>query len=177
MIEQLSTPERHREKIGTIFQSTDPFADAGRDAFPIKAVLYPTYGYHLSKSQFRALLNACAEVGEESFLISQVEGKPEAELPKDWNWCCISPTYKKYLELPLLIENAHYSSDGTWGILMSHERHGLLVSNVDFWDAFKSKYMAWDEDYKKFERYWEGIEHKPWYEEFINSLTVKPTRK
>lgn len=177
MITQLPAPERYREKIGTIFQSTDPFANAGRDSFPIKAVLYPTYGYHLNKSQFKALLSACSEIEEKMFFVSQVEGKPEADLPKDWNWCCVSPSYEKYLELPLLIENAHYSSDGTWGILMSHERHGLLVSNRDFWNAFKSNYDAWDEDYRKFERYWEGIEHKDWYEAFIKSLTVKPLQK
>lgn len=177
MIEKLSEPESYREKINTVFQSTDPFTDAGRDAFTVKAVLYPTNGYHLKESQFTALLNACAEIGENMFFVSQVEAKPQAELLKDWNWCCICPTYERYSALPLVIENAHYSSNGTWGILISHERHALLVSNKDFWDAFKSDYVDWDEDYWKFERYWNDIERKDWYERFMDSLTVKPTQK
>lgn len=177
MIEKLRNAESYRMKINAIFQSTDPFADAGRDAFPVKAVLYPTKGYHLNESQFTALLKACAEIGEKEFFVSQIEADSEAELPKDWNWRCVSPTYEEYYELPLVIENAHYSKNGTWGILVSHESHGLLVSTEDFWDAFKSTYTNWDDDYRNFEEYWKDIERRDWYGKFINSLTIKPTLK
>ena len=176
MIEQLSNPDPCRKKIESIFRSTNPFRDSGRDKFPVKAVLYPENGYHLNERQFIALTETLDTLGEEGFFVSQVEAEIQNEMTRSWNWFCSSPSYDEYQEMPLVLENAHYSLNETWGILISHEMHGLLVAQKDFWDIFRSIYPIWDEDHARFKERWEEIEEKPWYEGFLSGLTEIPSQ-
>ncbi len=174
MIQKLQDSSKVQSYIASVFRSTDPFSDAAIESLPVRAVLYPTYGYHLDERQFKALLHAVEENGQDEFFISQVEIKETDRFPDDWNWRCIRPSYTEYLDLPLVVENAIYSANGSWGILVSHEDHALLVCDHNFWYAFVNCYSDWEEDFIQFVEYWKQIAAKEWYDEFIDALTQKP---
>jgi hypothetical protein len=157
-----------------IFRSTDPFFDAGQSNYPIKAVIYPTYGYYLTKDQFDALMYANKSIGSNEFFISEIEYRPQDPFIVGNHWKCINPSFEEYYQISIAIENAVYSVDAAWGFLISHEDHALLVSTVEFWDVFKKKYSSWMEDYNAFLVYWNNVEvGKIWLKDFLNGLTVK----
>ena len=175
MIEQIIDTFELKEKFSIIFRSTNPFLDAGQVAFPIKAVIYPTYGYYLTKYQFDALKYANESIGSTEFYISQVEYKPSDPFIRGEHWKCINPSFEEYYDISIGMENAIYSTNGSWGLLISHEDHALLVSNIEFWEVFKNQYPNWAKDYLSFLNYWRDLEiGEKWLENFCSKLTVKP---
>ena len=175
MIEPVLSGRSLEQIYYSIFRSTDPFGDAGQSTFPIKAVIYPTYGYHLTERQFKALKEANDITGGKEFFISQVEHEPANPFVVGEHWKCVNPSFSDYNEISIALENAIYSVDGSWGALVSHEDHALIVSKMDFWKAFKDIYTDWREDYILFLNNWkQSKEDSSWQDNFLKSLTIRP---
>jgi len=175
MVELISYAKNLEKLYYKVFRSTDPFVDAGQPILPIKAVIYPTYGYHLKEQQFEALKGANKAIGSIEFFISQIEHYPANPFVVGEHWKCIDPSFEEYNETSIALENAIYSADGSWGFLISHEDHALIVSDLEFWEAFKKLYSDLREDYYLFLNYWKQVnEGKSWLDHFLASLTVKP---
>jgi hypothetical protein len=125
----------------------------------VKAILYPTEGFHLDKGQFHALTMALADVGESRFYMSITESPsgPFLDLPgtnSAENWILEEPTFEEYKDLDPCLENAIYSAKGDWGILLSHELHGLFVSSTTVWSGFANYYPKWKQDLQAFTALW-----------------------
>jgi hypothetical protein len=175
MIERIVSTKELKEAFFRIFGSTDPFIPAGHPDVPIKAVLYPTESYHLSKQQFQALIKASLVYDERVFFISEIEGNSNP-FDKGFHWICNEPTFTEYTNLPIGIENAIYSKSGKWGLLLSHELHALLVCDIPFWETFQQLYPEWKFDQEKFIKDWESKEKEfgsniGWLKPFISHLT------
>jgi hypothetical protein len=175
MISKAADIQEMRDSFYEIFRSRNPFGPAGNSLMTRRVVLYPTYGYHLEENQFQALVDASSECGEKSFFISEVEHEPDP-FATDHHWVCTSPTYAEYSNLPLSVENAIYSSSRKWGILISHEDHGLLASKDSFWEAFQKRYPHWKDDHKKFVEVWRQNEMNlgtdvSWLKDFLDHLS------
>lgn len=179
MIKQTNDTARLREAFYRVFRSRDPFSAAGHEELPVRVVLYPTYGYYLETQQFQALIGALHDCGEREFFISMVEAEPE---PRNWDskefthWVCEKPTLEEYMSIGVFIENALYSPSGSWGILLSHEDHALLVCQPSFWDAFQSRYPNWRQDLEQFIELWRFHEKERdvdvgWLEPLLDHLT------
>jgi hypothetical protein len=162
-----------------VFKSHDPFEPAGRDDMPIKTVLFMTDSYHLEQRQFYALANTLRDCGESDFFVTETEGVADpfgSPNSKRGSWHCVSPSFAEYTQIPTGIENAVYSKDGSWGILLSHELHGLLVCRHQFWDTFQKWYPLWKYDVKEFIEFWRAnekensVEHK-WLGPFLTHLS------
>lgn len=157
MIEPTTNTKRLREAFYRIFKSRDPFEPTSQEAFPLRVVLYPTDVYYLTGEQFGALMGALHDCGEREFFVSMVESEPEA---RNWNtdenrhWVCKEPSFDEYMNIELFLENAIYSSSGSWGILISHEHHALLVCHSSFWKAFQKRYPNWEQDQIEFINNW-----------------------
>jgi hypothetical protein len=170
---------RLREVFFRIFNSRNPFEPAGQEDFAVRAILFPTDVYYLDSSQFQALMGAMRDCGENFFFLSMVESEPDSRnwaVDESIHWLCEEPTYEEYRNVDIYIENALYSSDGKWGILISHEQHALLVCYPSFWDAFRSQYPSWENDKDKFIESWHLNEKETgcnieWLNPFLAHLT------
>lgn len=183
MIKHTSATGELRKAFYRVFKSRNAFSAAGREEFPVRVVLYPTYGYYLEANQFRALVSALHEYDEEKFFISMIEAEPE---PRNWgqeftHWECENPTLDEYMNLELFLENSIYSSSGSWGILVSHEDHALLVCQHPFWSIFEKYYPAWKQDLEQFNERWQRLKMEKgidveWLKPLLSHLKSTPTR-
>ena len=181
MIEPVTDIAPLKEAFYKVFNSRSPFDPTSRDEFPVKAVLYPTSVYYLEVEQFKALMRAIEDCGEEEFYISMVEFEPEQRVwstEENNHWVCRKPTLEEYERVELYIENAMYSVNGSWGVLQSHEEHALLVCHGTLWESFEKYYPDWRKDYSEFIDYWKEIESEginvEWLKPFLAHLTKSP---
>ena len=181
MIEPVTQTAPLKEAFHQVFNSRSPFDPAGRDEFPVKAVLYPTSVYYLEVEQFQALMRALEDCGEEEFYISMVEFEPEERVwgvGENSHWLCRKPALEEYERVELYIENALYSVSGSWGVLQSHEEHALLVCHDALWVSFERYYPDWRKDYTEFIDYWKEVGsdgvNVEWLNPFLSHLTKSP---
>jgi hypothetical protein len=64
----------------------------------------------------------------------------------------------------------------TWGILISHEDHALVVSDDRFWGGFSRAYPTWGDDREQFVATWReygrsGVD-VAWLGPFLDHLTL-----
>jgi hypothetical protein len=184
MISSTSRVKDLRDAFYRLFKSTDPFQAVAQDDLPTRVVLFPTAGYHLADDQFQALQATLKDLNEPEFFISEIEGPTGLfDVNSPWkrgHWECVNPKFEEYAELPIGIENALYSGRGTWGILISHEDHGLLVCQQSFWEIFRRRYTGWEEDVKMFVEYWNDLKHETgltleWLAPFLSHLSPSVT--
>lgn len=181
MIKSVSDITPLRKAFYQVFASRSPFDPAGRDEFPVRALIYPTWGYYLEAEQFQALMGALGNCGEAEFYISMVEYEPENRVwnaGEDNHWLCLNPSFEEYMQLDLFIENGLYSVNGSWGLLLSHEDHALFVCRDELWQSFERNYPEWRKDYAEFVDYWKAVENRgvdvKWLHPFLAHLTKAP---
>lgn len=185
MIKPATDIRQLREAFYKVFKSQSPFTPAGQEEFHVRMVLYPTNVYYLKVKQFQALMGAVYESGEREFFISLVETETDPFSSQSWNtewyshWMCEAPTFEEYMNVDLPIENAIYSVNGSWGVLVSHECHALLVCKPSFWDAFQSQYPDWRQDKEQFIELWHFHEKErgvdiSWLQPLLTHLTPSP---
>lgn len=159
----------------TVFGSFDPFEPIVHEGFPIRKVLFPTESYHLDHKQFGALLAATASREEKKFYVSEIESMP-SPFVKGSHWFCDDPSFSDYTHLPIGVENAIYSLDGTWGFLLSHELHAFLACDEDFWSNFEVVYPNWRNDEAEFIDYWREAKSEgtktDWLPNFLGLLNA-----
>lgn len=156
-----------------VFEHKDPFSSEGVTSLPIRVVLFPTDGYHLTETQFNAMKSAAKAIDETYFYVCETEVE---YLEKANTWLCDSPTYAEYSSVFVGIENAVFSADSHWGLIISHELHALLVCNDVFWENFRRAYPTLNKDYLEFVEYWEENEaalgsNIDWLKPFLQQLT------
>jgi hypothetical protein len=162
------TNESQRLKLKTeflkVFKGIDPFHEVFNDAVVERLIIYPTDGYYLTPEQFEALLNAANIVGDSEIYISEVESESDCftagESDRKYqckHWVVENQIQlNQYYELPIVLENAIYSPQGKWGIIISHEEHALLGGMNEFMKYFKASYNKWNEDTESFIVTWES---------------------
>jgi hypothetical protein len=144
-----------------VFKINDPFGEMFVESINSRLILCPTNGYTLDNNQFIALLEAVKSVKDNSFYISEIEGAECFETQnsetryqcKHWE-SSLNLHYNDYLNLPIAIENAIYSPQGLWGVLVSHEDHAVIGGTKHFIERFKKCYPHWREDLVKFKKMW-----------------------
>ncbi|MBJ6362338.1 hypothetical protein ACFOQM_13655 [Paenibacillus sp. GCM10012307] len=145
-----------------VFKNKDPFDDdVYADNIQAKLLLFPTEGYYLQKEQFKALIQSITHIGEEQFYISEIEGDCFSTLLSNdsyesGHWVGKnSSSYEEYTNLPIVLESAIYSTNGSWGILISHEGHAILGGSKEFVEKIQIVY-SYDESCKqRFIEQWE----------------------
>lgn len=155
-----------------VFRSNDPFAWPFQPQFTTGCIFYPTDGYHLTEQQFLAIGHALKQTGETGFLISVVESEGLAFLDRDWgHWVCESPSYEEYCRLPITLENAIFSREGLWGVLISHEMHAVIAGSTVFMSALAGEYRSWSEDFCLLREAWSGNPNAGWLEVITSHVT------
>ena len=155
----------------SIFSGNDPIAWPFRQEFEYCRLFYPTDGCHLTAQQYLALTNAVQGIGEDGFFLSIVESQGQSFLNRSWgHWSCDLPSHEEYSELCLTLENALYSRNGHWGVLVSHEMHALVGGTRTFMTELGKHYRRWADDLRLLREYWSGNPNAVWLEAIIDRV-------
>lgn len=182
MIKILQDSNRAKLAFHKLFSSTNPFEPAGRVDLPVRVVLFPTDSYHLDQAQFDALISAAQGT---RFFISEMESIDPFDPHARWkrkHWECTNPTFDEYASLMIGVDNALYSENGSWGVIISHELHALLVCDEQFWRVFGDGYPNCEHDFDEFIEYWRRIREEAgtdtkWLPTFVAHLTYPQARQ
>ncbi len=148
-----------------IFKNKDPFGEMFQENIVKRMILCPIDGYYLNKNQYSAILEALKVNGERRFVISIIEGY------NNESWLVETNTsYNEYLQLPVYLENAIFSTQGDWGLMISHEEYAVLGGDELFISDFLSTYSNPDEDIINFVEMWNYNKEK--YKSDLNWLDV-----
>lgn len=166
-----------------IFNSNDPFGQMFNDSIEKRMILCPLDGFCLTKEQFEALVGAINTVGDTKINVSEVESETDCFAVQGNNdkyqcqhWRLDKGIlYNEYFRLPIIVENAIFSPNGKWGILISHEEHAVIGGTDEFINAFKELYPLWEEGQKNFEMQWNYNKNEyrsdvDWISKFINHV-------
>ncbi|MFA6535244.1 MAG: hypothetical protein WCS92_03245 [Candidatus Babeliales bacterium] len=153
---------KQREIYSKIFRNNNPFGPMFESSIEQKIILCPTDGYCLTQEQFYAIMQAARSLNESEFYFSEVEWgcfeNKESEIC-DHKSCYkrISTliSYEEYCKTPKVLENAIYSVNGIWGVIISHEDHAVLGGRSNFIDLFKKNYPDWVKGIEHFVILWE----------------------
>lgn len=166
-----------------VFLSTDPFGEMFQESIKSRLILCPIDGYYLEENQFSALQKVAKALDDDKFYVSEVEAgersfesiqESDKYLTRHWE-CDIPLSFKQYLDIPIILENAIFSVKGNWGILISHEEHAVIGGSIYFIKLFKEFYPAWGLGSKNFLEKWEENQknynsNNEWVENFIKHI-------
>ena len=157
-----------------VFCSENPFGWPFCPAINDGRILFPTDGCHLSREQFDILAQVVARSGETHCYLAVVEGSTDSGVTlHDEIFALDFVDYDGYARLHLTLENAIYSVNGTWGLLLSHEMHAVLGGSPDFVTAFNQFDGSSVEQWQYFEKQWSGAEHAKWLAEIAPHVNKK----
>lgn len=168
-----------------VFKNNDPFDAMFQPTIEKRLLLYPTDGYVFTREQFDALIHTLEKMGETSFYVSEIEGKnsfsadqmPGMYQCKHWE-VQLPISYDEYVKSRVIIENAIYSVEGKWGIIISQEEHAVLGGSSNFIETFKTLYPLWQQDSMKFLDHWEYCRinygtRMDWLQNFLDHIGGK----
>ncbi len=158
-----------------IFKAYDPFSLIFRDNIESKTLIFNTEGYFLSESQFNLLFELIQRC-KESYVYLSITEFPDNNFYKSEHWRIpVDIPYEEYLTIPVYLENAIYSSQGEWGLIISHEEHAVLGGGEEFIRNFKQKYVNHSEDIRNFKEYYQYCNRNngvniDWLESFLKQF-------
>ncbi|MGJ0909516.1 hypothetical protein [Clostridium botulinum] len=155
MIEDKVKIDEFENSFKKIFKNNNPFGEVFQYKIQEGLILCPTEGYFLTKRQFTALLVTLDEIGDKEVIISIVE-YDDNYFKDSEHWLINSKIeFNDYINMPIYLENAIYSKNGEWGILISHEEHAVIGGTSEFLNKFKNNYLEWRKDIDNFNQMWE----------------------
>lgn len=160
-IERVKADDTLRQCWREVFVSNNPFSYPFGEDVEACVAMYPTSGYALGEEQYDAVVRAAQTVGGTTFYLSVVERAGDF-LDHDEHWLCTLPSYQAYNSLPVVIENALYSTEGGWGILLSHEQHAVVGGSQTFVDSVKEAYPRWRSDIYELVQTWKDNPNRGW---------------
>ena len=83
------------------------------------------------------------------------------------HWWCQFPSYEDYLNLPLVLENAIYSIKGNWGIVISHEDHGVVGGTEEFINQVREQYPQASSEIVDLKEAWQDNPNNHWIQNIL----------
>lgn len=182
MVKQITKAEQMlllQKAFQNVFKTNDPFGEMFQNCIGERLILCPIEGYYLNEQQFVALVNTVTTLDENKICISEVESEECFSTQGYKHWTMPIPTrYDEYLHLPIVLENAIFSANGKWGMLISHEEHAVIGGTQEFISKFKNNYADWDKGFVNFCDKWKYNEKHynssiEWLPKFIKHITGK----
>jgi hypothetical protein len=138
-----------------VFRSIDPFDAPLREAIGSRAILFPV-AYLLDRPQFDAVVTAASLVGDHGICLSITEEFSGDSGAGASHWVLNRWDWHEYRDIGRagVLENALYSPEGTWGILVSHEQHAVVGGSEPFLKALAAEFPGFRESRVEFLRFW-----------------------
>ncbi|WPU55955.1 hypothetical protein SQW19_16785 [Stenotrophomonas acidaminiphila] len=156
-----------------VFSSTDPFGWPFAQDLNCGRVLFPTDGCMLSNAQFKALAQVAKVRGELQCYVAVVEGHAAISGCEDEQIFLIDLVdYGSYEQLHLTLENSIYSALGTWGVLISHDMHGVLGGDKIFISEFNRIDCAKEAEWLSFIEQWKDTKHNSWIADIRSHIGI-----
>ena len=160
-----------------VFDNDDAFGQPFSPLITKRKIIYPCNGSFDESIPLEVLVSAALAVGDEGCYISSLYRSEElpnhcfislAEMLKGYSGCespeeNIDHLIGIRLGIDIYgLDSVVYSSQGLWGIMMSHERHGLLGGTPEFMDIIEAsvpnlntQVYGWFERFQDFKASWE----------------------
>jgi hypothetical protein len=144
-----------------LFRTTDPFDEPLAPEVEARALLFPV-GYLLDREQLAAVLAAARSVGDDTFCVSVTEHTREDGNANNGHWKLAYWEVEEYLALSKVgvLENAVYSPQGTWGILLSQEQHGVVGGTEVFVGQLRATFPGFQRSVEAFLAFWRENERR-----------------
>ncbi|MBE9182618.1 hypothetical protein IQ268_29185 [Oculatella sp. LEGE 06141] len=148
-------------KLRQVFITDNPFGQPFSTSVAARKILYPFFSY-LEEPFLVPLIKAAINVGDTGCYLTQLWRDENESSP---NHCYIplselsrgytAPPFSEELievktGMKLLSEYVLYSERGKWGVMVSHEHHGLLGGSLEFMDIVSQEIPDIDEQVCKF---------------------------
>ncbi|MBD1894036.1 hypothetical protein [Coleofasciculus sp. FACHB-129] len=155
--------ESAESSLRLVFLNDDPFNQRFAPDVPARRIIYE-YFYRIEPPLLDAVVAAASRVGDTGCYLSNLwRNKEQPEHPNHWyiHFSEISAYIAadgKVFNNALTSENVLYSPQGKWGVMMSHEHHGLLAGTHEFMEEICRLIPDLDRQVYGFLDYW-----KYWY--------------
>lgn len=146
----------------------DPFGEPFASHVETRLIIYE-YWYFPSDGLLDAIRSECRREGEESIFLTRLGHSSFIGDTQDWQ----DPYYleislsslEEYKNNSLPLENIIYSRQGDWGIVGSHEQHGVVGGSREFISAIRGHVQHVDQQVYGFlaqiHRDWELTDRPP----------------
>lgn len=123
-----------------VFKTTNPFDEPFVESVSQRSLLYPI-SFQLQQRELASIAAAIHAIGETDFYLSALERSTNSKLTQPYDWYIPIAQIDQYYSINgylFLLENALYSTKGTWGIMISHEQHAIVGGSKLFLDTLMS---------------------------------------
>jgi hypothetical protein len=137
-----------------IFIRDDPYDAPFAPEIQARRILF-MYDYEMEPPLRDAIIDTAAARGEEAFYYSILGyHSSETAMPIYQTWYVPFTDLVSYHARVEPVENVIYSPSGLWGIMSSHESHGLLGGTADFIEAIRQRVPDLDQQVVAFIERW-----------------------
>lgn len=159
----LNEAEFHRKAepiLRQIFINDDPFGQSFAPDVPARRIIYE-YFYQIEPPLLDAVVAVASMLGDTGCYLSslwrvseEVTDKPPYHWYIPFSEISVYKEGSSKLKFVLSSENVLYSPQGKWGIMTSHEHHGLLGGTLEFVEEIHRRVPNFDEQIYGFLKYW-----------------------
>lgn len=121
-----------------VFSNDDPFDKPFTPNIPARKIIYE-YFYRIESPLIEAIVAAASSIGDTGFYFSALWRLDDEVTEEPYHWYIPLSEISTYIAgrdevfgTALHVENVLYSPQGKWGVMMSHEHHGLLGGSPSF---------------------------------------------
>lgn len=154
----LSTEEFQTEAepvLKRIFVNDDPYDTPFAPDVESRLILF-RYEYEMEQPLLDAVINTASKSGDDGFYVS-IQGYSKATEPNQpYHWYVAFSEIAAYQSRVEPVTTMIYSPNGLWGILGSHESHGLMGGSKSFIEAVKLRIPDIDQQVFAFIETWKN---------------------
>lgn len=150
-----------------VFSTDDPFGQPFTANIPARRIIHE-YFYQIESPLLEAIVDAASSIGDSGFYFSTL-WRPKDEVTEEaYHWYIPFEEISTYvtgddegLGRSLILENVLYSPQGKWGVMMSHEHHGLLGGSQEFMEKVRQLVPNLDLQVFSFLKHWQYWKNEP----------------
>lgn len=108
--------------------------------------------FHLTKSQFEALIKTVKETKENyiNIIFTELSKNETYDTTEDIYRVTLETTYKEYENTMFFLEQVIFSEKGNWGIFVSLDFWAILCGTENFIKIYKKNYPKWKKELEIF---------------------------
>ncbi len=172
-----------------IFSNDDPFEQPFTPNVPARKIIYE-YFYQIEPPLIEAIVAAASSVEDKGFYFSALWRLKDKVTEEPYHWYIPFSEISTYIAgsdevfgAALHVENVLYSPQGKWGVMMSHEHHGLLGGSQEFMAEVCRLVPNLEQQVFGFLEYWQYWKNQPnsiradWLPELLTQVYGQETAK
>lgn len=141
-----------------IFKSNNPENQPFQSTIKEKCIISPV-DYELCPDLFNSIADSALTINERKGCITITEGLSNFNYREAHHWIVDMEEYPYEILLKdeqwlAVAENAIYSLNGSWGIIISNDQFAIIGGSIEFMNNFRVKYRNLQNSIKEFFRYW-----------------------